>query len=101
MTVYGLVASLAWTASAVLFVERTSRFAHRWLDVLTTQRQPQKPIEIPADIEGFIVANDGPTPDSTETIRDQLRAVARARYADLQDWNKVRHAMGLAEAQLT
>lgn len=96
MTAYGLVASLAWTASAVLFVERLFRFAQRWLDVQHQQGEPAKPVALPEDIEGFILANDGPTPDSTETMRDQLRAAARERFAKLGDWNAVRRAFGVA-----
>jgi hypothetical protein len=95
MTLFGLLASLAWTASAVLFVERLSRFAHRWLDAITSARAEHTPVVIPDDLEALVSEEQGSSVDQTALIQDQLRTAILERYAKLKDWNKVRRAMGL------
>lgn len=91
MTAYGLIASLAWTASAVLFVARSDRFLNRWLDARQTQTTDRSPIAIPDDLIGFAMA------ETEKWAQDSVLKVIRERYDEFKDWNKVRAAIGVAQ----
>jgi len=92
VTAFGLVASLAWTATAVLFVARLSAFAHRWLSMVekrSASKQPEPPVEIPNDLTALALS------ETEKWAQDSVLEAIRERYAALHDWNKVRAAMGI------
>lgn len=90
MTEYGLVASLAWTATAVLCISRLDAIAHRWLDGRGPDGEPDTPVTIPEDLVGFAML------ESEKWAQDEALRLIRERYTELQDWNQVRTALGLA-----
>lgn len=95
MTLYGLIASLAWAALAAFFIVRLSRFSYAWLSVISRENIGTEPIEIPDDLEALVAGETGSSVDQTSLIQDQLRTAILERYTKLKDWNKVRLAMGL------
>jgi hypothetical protein len=99
MTVYGLIASLAWTLFAGVFLWRTERvILHIWNSagdsVSRGTRQELKQggrVEIPNDLEALALAESEPF------AQDDVRAVIREKFAELGEWQKVRRALGIGE----
>jgi hypothetical protein len=89
MNAYALIASLAWTASAVLCISRADVIAHRWMDGRSADA-PNAPVVIPDDLIGFAML------ESEKWAQDATLKVIRERSDELKDWNQVRMAMGLA-----
>jgi hypothetical protein len=85
-----LLASLAWTASAVFFISKANAFAHRWLDLHVSATTDTKPVDIPDDLTGFAMM------ESERHAQDSTLEAIREAYLRYSDWNKVRAAMGLA-----
>ena len=88
MTLYGLLASLAWTALAVLLVSRLDRFGHRWLTQADVSTQSTV-VEVPNDLLGLAMG------ETEKWAQDATLDVIRQRYETYKDWNKVRAAMGI------
>lgn len=93
MTGYGLVASLAWTASAVLFVARTDRFVNRWLDART--KDPQGVPPIPDDLMALALSENAGSEEATKQAQQSVLDAIAERFRQYKDWNKVRAAMGV------
>lgn len=97
MTLPGLFASLAWTATAVLFVARLDRFAHRWLDTRTPDANPladNRP-EIPTDLQALALSEDGGSDEATKQAQQSVTDAIYDAWRRYKDWNKVRAAMGI------
>lgn len=88
MTLYGLLAALAWAALAAFVVFRADTFAHRWLDRVKPEHRSLS-IEVPDDLVGMAMQ------ESDRWAQDQTLEAIRERYEKLQDWNKVRAAFSL------
>lgn len=95
MTLYGLFASLAWTATAVLFVERGRALASRLLDQRERETGTEPPVVIPDDLMALALSEDGGSDEATKQAQQSVVDAVLDAYRRLQDWNKVRSAMGL------
>lgn len=91
MTLYGLLASLAWALIGALFIARLNRFAHRWLDLRSQQRETVIDAKIPDDLMGLALG------ESEKWAQDAVLETIRERFDKLKDWNKVRQSVGVAE----
>lgn len=95
MTGYGLVASLAWTASAVLFVERSFTVAVRYLDQRQRETVGEPPVAIPDDLMALALSEDAGSDAATKEAQQSVVDAITDAYRRLRDWNKVRAAMGV------
>jgi len=91
MTLYGLLASLAWTASAVFFVSRSSAVASRWLELKGVSRSAAVPADVPDDLVALAMM------ESERHAQDSTMDAIREAFVRYNDWNKVRAAMGIGE----
>jgi methionine-rich copper-binding protein CopC len=89
VTAYGLLASLAWTAPAVLLISKADAFAHRWLDE-HSPATAAKEEQIPDDLTAFAML------ETEKWAQDSVLKVIRERYVELKNWNAVRAAVGVA-----
>lgn len=89
MTVYGLIAALAWASLGAFFIVRTDAFARLWLD--RSRPFDAKSIEIPDDL--LAVAHG----EAEKWAQEQTIDAIRERFDTLKDWNKVRRAFGIGE----
>lgn len=95
MTLYGLFASLAWTATAVLFVERGHALVSRMLDQRERETGTEAPVEIPDDLMALALSEDGGSDEATKQAQQSVMDAVLDAYRRLKDWNKVRTAMGV------
>lgn len=91
MTIYGLLAALAWAAVAVLGILRLEAFGRRWLDRVNPKAGDPTSIEIPPDLMGFALL------ETEKWAQDSVLETIRERYAKLGDWKKVRVSLGAGE----
>lgn len=89
MTLYGLLASLAWSAVAVLALVRLNALGHRWLSLRDATTQTAASVDIPNDLVGLAMG------ETEKWAQDATLDVIRQRYEMYKDWNKVRAAMGV------
>lgn len=108
MTVYGLIAALAWAGVFAYAVRRAGEVSERWLAVAYRPAPfvgessghsgergatviPQK-VEIPDDLEAFAAAESEPW------AQEDMRQVIREKFHEYKgDWQKVRIAVGIGE----
>lgn len=96
MSILQFLASLAWTASAVLFLARLDRWANRWLSVHEQRYASNAPIgegtaePMPADLMGYIHAIQTGNAEMDGEMREQTLSVLYEQYAALGSWDKVR-----------
>ncbi len=95
MTLYGLLAALVWAAVAAFFVRRIDRWVHLYLSLVHSPQEGAEPVEIPDDLEALALNEQGPTPESTASVQDEIREGMLERFSKLKDWNKVRRAYGV------
>jgi hypothetical protein len=87
VTLYGLIASLAWALVALVALLR--------IETILLARQPkpaaslEPPPPLPPDLTSFVAAF------SSEWARADALKVIRERYELTHDWNAVRRAVGL------
>lgn len=88
MTLYGLLASLAWALTGALFIARLDRFAHRWLSL---KQREQIPVDatIPDDLQAFAML------ETEKWAADATLKVIREKWESFRDWNKVRASLGV------
>lgn len=92
MTLYGLLASLAWAATAAFCICRGDVIAHRWLSITEKRvvaKLPEDPIVVPDDLMALALG------ETEKWAQDSVIEVIRERWNALHDWNKVRMAMGI------
>lgn len=95
MTLYGLISSLAWTASAVLFIERGYAFASRWLAAQVVDATANERPEIPDDLMALALSEDAGSEEATKQAQQSVVDAIYDAYRRYRDWNKVRSAMGV------
>ena len=92
MNGWSLLSSLVWAAVALVIAWRAERIVVRWMAM--TGKDPANPVDlppIPNDLEALALQ------ESELHAQESMREVIRERYAKLQDWNLVRHAVGIGE----
>ena len=92
MNGWALLGTLAWCAvcgSALWRAEVLLRAY--WAQGGPTEPSVDTVIDIPDDLEAFALG------ESELHAQEAIREVVRSRYADLKDWNRVRHAIGIGE----
>lgn len=102
MTVYGLIASIAWAALAAFVVLRAEKIAFRWLD-MTDPVKRASAMEIPPipdDLMAIAMQEDAGGDEATKAARQGVVDAIRERWRLYKNWNKVRSAMGVAEVSV-
>lgn len=99
MTIYGLIASLAWAALAAFVVLRAEKIVGRWLD-MTDPVKRASATEMPAipdDLMAMAMQEDAGSDEATKVARQGVVDAIRERWRIYKNWNKVRSAMGVGE----
>lgn len=95
VTLLGFLSSLAWTATAVLFVARLHSWADRWLTVHERLHAPSLLAEseaeaMPPDLMGYVHAISTGNAEMDGIMQEQTLSVLHEQYAALGSWGKVR-----------
>lgn len=92
MTGFGFLASIAWVALGFYCAVRGEGLVRDYWK--HAHKEVPNPVNIPAipkDLEAFALQ------ESELHAQESIREVIRERFADLQDWNLVRRAVGIGE----
>lgn len=83
--------ALIWAGVALIALWRGEKLAYAWLARTDPKAHDPQVVLIPDDLEALVLE------ESEIYAQQSVREVIRERYADLNNWNKVRHAMGIGE----
>lgn len=82
---------LLWPAVTLAILWRVDTWVTRLLDLRDPELSDEKPAPpIPNDLVAFAMM------ESEKIAQDDVLKVIQERYDVLRDWNKVRHAVGVA-----
>ena len=84
-----LVQTMIWATIVYIAIERAERLLQRVIDYRDPSAQDPEQVVIPNDLEAFALL------ESELHAQESVRDVIRDRYAELQNWNLVRRAVGV------